>query len=445
MISDKEWSKVLTLIERGQVREGPEPFPPIAAWSALKNDKAVKKAWKGFFAEALPFEIYVHIPFCNSICLFCNVSVRRVASCADRERYVNSLESEINTYGRLHPRGEAQKIFIGGGTPNLLKASQIRRLLSLLRKNFRVKRSAEILMEVNPEYMDNERLKAMKACGVTVLSFGIESLNADTIGAWGRTQTASAVKSAYLRCRKAGFKRIIMDMIAGLPHQGSAEFLKTLLELASWRPDEICMETFSPEGTLFSRKGGSITDAQRRQNENLIQRGFKMINSIGYHHRANESFASLRENEQGCRTYRNLFDHRTVLGLGAGSLSHIWGHYYSQNTADDREYSKLVSRDSLPAAFAATIKPKDEKISYIINSLSRGWISREEYFQIFHEPIEKEFKKQIVGLSDRRLVYLKEKSYYTVRPDRAEYDCSRFFYDPGTIKKIRLREKINPL
>ncbi len=441
MIDDKRWPEILNLIEREQVREGPEPFPPLASWRALKNDKGPKQAWKKFFAEDAPFEIYIHIPFCNSICEFCNVSVRRVASCAHRARYLAALEEEINIYGALRPRGKIKKIFIGGGTPNLLQAFQIKRLLDLLKRNFNLRRSTEIIMEVNPEYLDEERIKVMKSGGISVLSMGVESLNAGTISALDRTQTAFAVKDAYMRCRKAGFKKIIVDMIAGLPYQSSAAFLKTLLEMASWRPDEICMETFSPEGTIFSKKGGKITDKERQKNENLIRRGFKMIGSLGYYHHANESFASLKKNEQGGRTYRSLFDRRTVLGLGLGSISHIWGLYYLRNTVNESKYCVLLTRGKLPLAFGARIKIKEEKISYIINSMGRGWVSRSEYFKIFREPVEKLFKEQFEELLKGRFIHMKDKSYYVCRPDRAQYDCYRFFYDEGLIKKLKARVK----
>ncbi len=433
---ERDWLPLLRLIESGQSREGSAPYPPVAAWGPVRGDAPLRRAWSRVFSAQSEFEVYAHIPFCRSVCFFCNAGARRVASAADREAYLRALFMEIALYGAMKPRRGPSRIFIGGGTPNLLSPRQLSGLLEALKVAFGAVAGVETVMEVNPDFLDERRLKALKDGGVGVLSLGLESLDQRLVDSLGRTQTVRAVRRAYTRSRRAGFRRIIIDMIAGLPGQSERSFLRDLGIAASWRPDEICMERFSPERTAFESYGGRLSAADRARSGLLIEAGFRLLKSMGYHHRNNEPFASLRPGEQGGRSFSSRFDGRSVLGLGLGSLSHIWGRWRSRNTLSEKEYAAAAARGRLPAASGIVLGPRDEKINYVLDSLGSGWLSRPEYEKIFGLPPEHDFGAALDSLAARGLLSLKGREYLAARPEKADLECAPFFYGRRVISAL---------
>ncbi|KAF0127672.1 MAG: oxygen-independent coproporphyrinogen III oxidase [Elusimicrobia bacterium] len=432
---EKDWLPLLRLIESGQSREGSAPYPPVAAWGPVRDD-APRRAWSRVFSERAEFEVYAHIPFCRSVCFFCNTGARRVASCADREAYLRALLREIDIYGAMKPRRCPSRLFIGGGTPNLLSPRQLSELLGALREGLGAAPDAETVMEVNPDFLDDPRLKALKDGGVGVLSLGLESLDQRLVDSLGRTQTVRAVSRAYMRSRRAGFRRIIVDMIAGLPGQSERAFLRDLSVAASWRPDEICMERFSPERTAFEKCGGRLSAADRARSGLLIEAGFRLLRSMGYHHRNNEPFASLRPGEQGGRPFSSRFDGRSILGLGLGSLSHIWGRWRSRNTLSEKEYAAAAASGRLPAASGIVLRPRDEKVNYVLDSLSSGWLDRSEYKRLFGRPPELDFGSALSELVGKGRLLKKGREYAVVRPDRADLECAPLFYSRSVIRRL---------
>src|SRR5687767_14879721 len=168
--------------------------------------------------------LYLHIPFCQAICSYCNFN-RGLLDSDLKRRYVDALEREIREDVRPHasdPVRHADSIFFGGGTPSLLEPAEIARLIAACRDSFRVAADAEITLETNPETATEERLEAFRQAGVNRISFGVQSFDDDELRRLGRIHSAERAREAVRAARRAGFTNLSFDLMFWLPGQSMA-------------------------------------------------------------------------------------------------------------------------------------------------------------------------------------------------------------------------------
>jgi oxygen-independent coproporphyrinogen-3 oxidase len=160
--------------------------------------------------------LYLHIPFCSSICNYCNFN-RGLFDAALKERYVRALEREIRLAG---DGSDADTVFFGGGTPSLLEPQEIGRLIDACRNGFDLADGAEITLETNPETSTPERMEQFRAVGVNRMSFGVQSFRDEELRRLGRLHSADRAREAVKEARGAGFDNISLDLMMWLPQQG---------------------------------------------------------------------------------------------------------------------------------------------------------------------------------------------------------------------------------
>lgn len=166
-----------------------------------------------------PLGLYLHIPFCSSICHYCNFN-RGLFDAALKERYVAALEREIRTAGRLGAAGRAaDTVFFGGGTPSLLEPVEIARLVGACRDSFDLSADAEITLETNPETSTHERMAGFRDAGVNRISFGVQSFRDAELQRLGRIHSAERALDAVGEARAAGFDNVSLDLMMWLPQQ----------------------------------------------------------------------------------------------------------------------------------------------------------------------------------------------------------------------------------
>jgi oxygen-independent coproporphyrinogen-3 oxidase len=159
--------------------------------------------------------LYLHIPFCSSICNYCNFN-RGLFEPGLKERYVAAIEREIHGIGQ----GEkADTIFFGGGTPSLLESQEIGRLIAACRTAFDVDPDAEVTLETNPETSSMARMELFRAAGVNRISFGVQSFREAELRRLGRLHSADRAREAVREARAAGFTNISLDLMMWLPQQ----------------------------------------------------------------------------------------------------------------------------------------------------------------------------------------------------------------------------------
>ena len=178
--------------------------------------------------------LYLHIPFCSSICNYCNFN-RGLFDPALKARYVEALEAEIRRSGE---RGRAaDTIYFGGGTPSLLEPDEIARLITACRETFVMAGNAEITLETNPETSSDERMERFRAAGVNRISFGVQSFREPELKRLGRIHTADRAVAAVDEARRAGIDNISLDLMMWLPQQSRENWQESVEALIGVGPE----------------------------------------------------------------------------------------------------------------------------------------------------------------------------------------------------------------
>jgi putative oxygen-independent coproporphyrinogen III oxidase len=271
---------------------------------------------------APPFSLYLHIPYCQSKCPYCDFNSHAVASWPEDD-YVRALVAEIERRAGEAPwTGRRLKtIFIGGGTPSLFRPESIAMVLAAAERKFGLERGAEVTLEANPGTVDAAKLAGMRAAGINRISFGAQSFNDARLKFLGRIHGAAETREAARLAHRAGFERLNLDLIFAIPGQTIDETLNDIAEAAALGPDHISAYNLTfEEGTAFftEMKRGRIRpiDSDRQAEfyaavrEELPRRGYSMYEISNYAPRGHEARHNL--------SYWRL---ESYLGLGAGAHS----------------------------------------------------------------------------------------------------------------------------
>ncbi len=181
--------------------------------------------------------LYLHIPFCSSICNYCNFN-RGLFDAAVKDQYVRALEREILNAGDGSP---ADTIYFGGGTPSLLDPAEIRTLIDACRRAFAVTPDAEVTLETNPETASIERMEKFRAAGVNRVSFGVQSFRDLELQRLGRIHSSSRARAAVGEARAAGIDNVSVDLMMWLPQQSTADWDESITQLVDLRPAHVSM------------------------------------------------------------------------------------------------------------------------------------------------------------------------------------------------------------
>ena len=177
--------------------------------------------------------LYLHIPFCTSICNYCNFN-RGLFNAEQKERYVVALEREIRLSGDGSP---ADTIFFGGGTPSLLSPAEIGRLITACRDSFALSADAEITLETNPETSSTAVMEGFRAAGINRVSFGVQSFREDELRRLGRLHSADRAREAVVEARRGGIDNISLDLMMWLPQQSRSDWRSNVDALVDVGPE----------------------------------------------------------------------------------------------------------------------------------------------------------------------------------------------------------------
>ena len=243
--------------------------------------------------------IYIHIPFCERKCTYCNFNTTDFAGDL-AERYVNAVAREIafrgENVGRASTpaRAPVDTIYFGGGTPSIVEAGQLARLIEACRDNFDVAADAEITIEINPATLSGQKLGAWRAAGINRASVGVQSFIDRELAALSRTHTAEDARHTVEALARAGFDNISIDLIAGLPEQTLADWEFNLDEALRLRPSHLSLYLLEiKEGTQLYAQ---LKRAERpRPDDDLAAEMYRMIctatRGAGYEHYEISNFA----------------------------------------------------------------------------------------------------------------------------------------------------------
>lgn len=275
--------------------------------------------------------IYMHIPFCIKKCPYCDFN-SIVADHVPEEEYTEAvlreLSSRILEMPALSDRA-LETVYIGGGTPSLISAENIKRLVSGIRQVFSAPGQPEITIEVNPGTVTPAQLASLYDAGVNRMSIGVQSFRERELQSLGRAHSVQDSLRCYEYARKAGFRNIGMDLIFGIPGQSVTEWEADLEAAVSLRPEHISLYNLTIEqGTPFFRlkKEGELFLPPEEEQIRMYELGMDLLTSEGYHHYEISNFALDGFESRHNNRYWLALDY---LGLGAGAHSYLsspdWG------------------------------------------------------------------------------------------------------------------------
>jgi oxygen-independent coproporphyrinogen-3 oxidase len=265
--------------------------------------------------------VYVHIPFCQRICPYCNFAVIAARSLPEalESRYVGALLQELERRRADFAGRCLASLYLGGGTPSLLRPDSIARVVRAVRGAF--PGAGEITLEVNPSSVERSRLPGFRAAGVNRVSVGVQSFDNGTLHRLGRAHRAEEGRRTLTACRRAGFEAVSLDLIVAAPRQRLAGVERDLAEAIDFGPEHVSVYELSIEdGTPFAR-GDARGQLQRPAEEEVIrmlERVEARLAGAGYARYETSSYA--RPGWEAVHN-RRYWERRPVLGLGMGAVS----------------------------------------------------------------------------------------------------------------------------
>jgi oxygen-independent coproporphyrinogen-3 oxidase len=267
--------------------------------------------------------VYAHVPFCERVCPYCDFAVvaARPLTLEAEQRYLAALLRELATRRAAFEGRELASLYLGGGTPSLLRPESVAELVAAVRGAFAGGARAEITLEVNPSTLERGRLPGFRAAGVTRLSVGVQSFDDTVLRRLGRAHRADEARATLAACRASGFDAISLDLIFAAPGQALAGFERDLDEAIALEPEHVSTYELTIEaGTPFAK--AAARGRLARPDEELVL--------------AMQASAESRLRAAGLRRYeisnyarpgfeavhnRRYWERRPVLGLGVGAFS----------------------------------------------------------------------------------------------------------------------------
>ncbi|WP_438998814.1 oxygen-independent coproporphyrinogen III oxidase [Variovorax beijingensis] len=310
-------------------------------------------------ASAPPLSLYVHIPFCESLCYYCacNKVVTRHRERATQYLAYLARETRLQA-AQLGRRAAVSQLHLGGGTPTFLSDAQLGELLAMLRESFDFIPGGEWSIEIDPRTVDATRLANLAALGFNRLSFGVQDFDPEVQKAVHRIQPAHQVFGLMADARALGFKSINADLIYGLPRQNDASFERTMAQVCELRPDRIALyayahlpERFKPQRRIAAEE---LPDAAARVR--MLSRAIATLSDAGYVYIGMDHFAlpddPLAVAKRQGRLQRDFQGYSTqpegdLVALGVSAIGRI-GASYSQNAKTLESYYDLLDQGRLP-------------------------------------------------------------------------------------------------
>jgi oxygen-independent coproporphyrinogen III oxidase len=319
--------------------------------------------------------LYVHIPFCERKCLYCDFF--SVEGSGVAEDFLGALRREISLQADYGSRAVFETIFLGGGTPSLLEPRQLESILSQLRATFQIRPDAEVTLEANPGTVTGETLRMFGSLGIYRLSIGIQSFHDRELKALGRIHDRAEALQCIELSRAAGFDNISIDLIYSISGQTLAEWEDNLRIGIALAPQHIAAYSLTLEdGTSLARmvRAGEVRMNPADLEADMYRRAMELLENHGYEHYEVSNYA--RPGFR-CRHNCNYWSHDSYLGFGPSAHS-FWkaedgpsGRRW-WNDAELASYMERLTGGSLPVASEEHVGLAEMLIERIFLSLRSG-------------------------------------------------------------------------
>ena len=408
-------------------RPGPRytSYPTAPVWKEDFGPDDLEKYYAQAEAARSPLSLYMHLPFCESLCLFCacNVSIQKDKSVA--VPYLSTLRREIEHVARHATKQRSVIQFHwGGGTPTYLSPAQMEELFGYTRERFTFAPDAEIGIEVDPRVTSRAHLETLRRLGFNRLSMGIQDFEPRVQAAIHRVQPYEMTRDLIAAARSLGFESLNIDLIYGLPHQTAASFEATIEKALTLEPDRVAMFSYAHVPWLKKQQGSFAAHLPEGMEKfRIFRAGLEKFLAAGYLYIGMDHFArpgdelavaqrnrTLQRNFQGYTTKAGA----DLYGMGVSAISSIGGAY-AQNRREIPAYASAVAERGLATMRGYRLSEDDRIRRAVIGRLlchtviPKAEVEREfsirfdEYFAAEMERLSEPRDEGLVTLSDAEI------------------------------------------
>ena len=333
-------------------------------------------------ATGAPLSIYVHIPFCRTLCYYCGCNKIVTRNEQRVARYLTNLEREIEMQAKLFDSDrQVMQIHFGGGTPTYLDTPRLTQLIGRLDDAFSFGNAnqREFSIEIDPRTVDTGRIAEIADLGFNRLSLGIQDFNPDVQRAVNRIQSYQEINALLAAACGSGFRSISFDLIYGLPFQTRASFEDTLQHVIAMRPDRLAVYNYAHLPERF--KGQRMIDAETLpcadEKLRILDLTIESLTDAGYEYVGMDHFAlpeddlvraqrdgTLQRNFQGYSTYGDC----DLIGLGVSSIGSV-GTLLAQNAPSTADYQDAIEQGRLPIVRGVELDDDDRLRADVIQAL----------------------------------------------------------------------------
>ena len=317
-----------------------------------------------------PLSVYIHIPFCESVCYYCACNKVITKHHDKATEYLDVLAREVALNVAVLGRGQVvSQLHLGGGTPTFLSDAELSQLMAMLRVAFKLAPGAEVSIEVDPRTASPQRLQHLATLGFNRLSFGVQDFDVDVQQAVHRVQPYESVRTLMAAAREIGFESVNADLIYGLPKQTPESFARTIAQIAELRPDRIALYAYAHLPQRFKPQRRIVIEQLPPPEHRVQMLGGAIAGFIGhgYTYIGMDHFAlpgdSLAAAKRQGRLHRNFQGYSTqpdcdLIALGVSAIGRM-GTAYSQNAKTLDEYYDAVRQGQFPVVRGLSLSRDD--------------------------------------------------------------------------------------
>ena len=360
-----------------------------------------------------PLSLYFHLPFCKSACYFCGCNVIYTSKTDKKRRYIDYLKKELDIWAKYVDTNKlVRQIHFGGGTPTFFTPEELEEIYEAIYFHFKnLEKDAEISVEIDPRFFNQEYMDVMKKYGVNRISFGIQDFNEATQKAVNRVQSFELTKNAVDIARNAGINSINIDLIYGLPYQTLETFSKTLELVKKLDPDRLAVYNYAhvPWVKKGMRKIDETTLPKPEEKVKIFKyvidffesNGYVMIGMDHFAKPTDELFKSIGKGE----IHRNFQGYTTkggadLIGVGLTSISEIDDAYF-QNYKDLKNYEERIDNGKLPTFRGVILNEEDKIRKYVIMEMMANFsFNIKRFEEKFNINFKEKFKTELDELQE---------------------------------------------
>jgi oxygen-independent coproporphyrinogen III oxidase len=356
-------------------------YPTAPEWDDSFGEAELREAFDAANNKTnpAPLSLYFHIPFCESLCLYCgcNTVINKRHEVA--LPYLSRLKQEIDWVADAVDRNrKVEQLHWGGGTPTYLAPNQIEDLYAHISDWFSFSADAEVSIEIDPRVTSNEHCRVLRRVGFNRVSMGIQDFDPLVQKTVHRVQPYEDTKRLFDYCRELGFESINIDLIYGLPHQSVESFSKTVEQIIAMNPDRIAVFSYAHVPSMKKQQGSFARYLpEGGEKFRIFSRAIRMLSDAGYRYIGLDHFA--RPEGEICRAqddrslHRNFQGYTTKAGcdlyaMGVSSISGL-EDVYAQNWRDLPSYYKSIDEGRWPTMRGIRLSQEDKLRRTVINRI----------------------------------------------------------------------------